>query len=105
MGFTVCALEAYRRDDASWGAEDTETLQFALREGASWYLTSSEAVEALVQRVHDLCNVSGIDVLLSQTVVVTHSAILQAAKSAGFRDCHLIEPGADALRHWLESVA
>ena len=104
LGSRVDSIEAYRRDSVIWTEAQCKRVEDCIRDDTVWYLTSSEAVEALVEQAIKRLAHGCADLLLNQLVIVTHPAIEAAAERCGFSVCVRIEPGQDALKACLDQL-
>ena len=96
-GAQVDVVASYMRQAPVWNDQEHATAWQAAREGATWLLSSSEAVVNLRTLLPD--------VPLSQArAVATHERIAQAARDAGFGVVCLSRPSEDAVTATLESI-
>ena len=96
-GAQVDVVASYMRQAPVWNDQEHATASQAAREGATWLLSSSEAVVNLRTLLPD--------VPLSQArAVATHERIAQAARDAGFGVVCLSRPSEDAVTATLESI-
>jgi uroporphyrinogen-III synthase len=92
-GATVTRHTVYRRGPAPWGDSERQQAQRALREGAVWLLSSSEAVAYLQQLMPEVTDWH------HARALVTHARIAEAAQRAGFGQVRTCRPTpADAVQ-------
>ena len=88
---------AYRRLAPAFGEPDARLAEAAVREGAIWLFSSSEAVAHLLRWQPALP-------WRSARAVATHERIAQAARDAGFGTVRASAPTREALLASIESL-
>jgi uroporphyrinogen-III synthase len=90
-GVDVQTLAVYERRKPDWSAAQRDAAQAALRDGSVWLLTSSQAVDHLVQLAGSLARAHAL---------ATHPRVAERARAAGFAQVDVCEPGLDSIARW-----
>jgi uroporphyrinogen-III synthase len=105
LGFAVTQVAAYTRCVPALTDESREQLLRLLSGKNDWIVTSSEALQGLVNMVAQLAEPDSVAKMQQQRIIVPHVRIAETAQKAGFLDVLLTGSGDERLLAALQFTA
>jgi uroporphyrinogen-III synthase len=102
-GVIVTKVAAYRRSAPALDQARRNELSALLDQANDWMVTSSEALQILMQMVHEIAGPVGVAKMQQQKLIVPHVRIQETAAALGFGNVTLTGSGDDGLLAALQS--